>query len=435
MPIDGTGAAGGPGRPDGAARRRSVLARLGPVSVGTLVMALCSYLTLIVAARVLGAERYAPFAVVWTLVFIVGPGLFAPIEQEGARSLAAARAVGRPTRGPVRRTVLRTLALSGALLLVLLLTRGLLARQMGLSGALVAALAVSLLGVGVGHACRGVLAGSGRLRAYGAGLAAEGLLRIGGALALGLGGQRSAWLFAVLAGAPAGAGAVVGALDRGSSTLALTAGGTGEPAAPPGRSGLAALVVAAFSAQLLINVGPVAVAMLAGPEDDAAAGRLLAGLVLTRIPLLALAAGQTVLLPHLAELVARDRMLEVRTLVGRLAVTCLGLAMVGGVIAAAVGPATVRLLFGPDFNLSALDMALLVVAVMAYCAAHLLGMALISQRRAATLAWCWLAGVAAALIVLAVVPGLVLRVEVSLVAGCTVSALLTAWAALDARKQ
>jgi O-antigen/teichoic acid export membrane protein len=440
MPRDG--ATGGEPDPSpgsdhqgGASRRRSIISLFGPVSAGTLVLALCSYLTLVVAARILGAERYAPFAVVWTLVFIVGPGLFAPIEQEGARGIAASRALGRPIRRPVRRTLLRTAALSGVLIVVLLLTGGELERRLGLSAALVWALAVSLLGVGVGHACRGILAGSGRLRAYGAGLAAEGLLRIGGALALGLGGQRSAWLFAVLAGAPAGGGAILGALARGSPATAGNVEGREEPAEVNGRSTLPALVVAAISAQLLINVGPVAVAVLAGPEDDAAAGKLMAGLVLTRIPLLALAAGQTVLLPHLAGLVARKREQELRALMTRLVGGCFVVAVVGTLIAAAVGPAAVRLLFGPDFDLSALDMALLVVAVMAYCAAHLLGLALISQRRPTTLACCWLTGIAVALGVLVVLPGLVLRVEAALVAGCLVSALLTGRAALDARER
>ena len=85
---------------------------IAPVAAGLIVLGITAYGFLIVAARSLGAERYAPLAVLWALVFLIGPGVFVPLEQELARAISARQATGRTSEHLVRMA-----ALAGTLLL------------------------------------------------------------------------------------------------------------------------------------------------------------------------------------------------------------------------------------------------------------------------------------------------------------------------------
>ncbi|MEA2685075.1 MAG: hypothetical protein QOE93_270, partial [Actinomycetota bacterium] len=64
------------------------------VAAGLVVLGLTAYAFLVIAARALGPEAYAPLSALWAIVFLVGPGCFVPLEQELARSLAARGAAG-----------------------------------------------------------------------------------------------------------------------------------------------------------------------------------------------------------------------------------------------------------------------------------------------------------------------------------------------------
>ena len=61
---------------------------------------------LVLSARALGHEAYAPLSVLWALVFLVGPGFFLPIEQEIGRALAARRSASvTPTTNTEAETI------------------------------------------------------------------------------------------------------------------------------------------------------------------------------------------------------------------------------------------------------------------------------------------------------------------------------------------
>ena len=64
------------------------------VGVGLLVAGVTACGFLVVSARALGKTEYAPLSVLWSLVFLAGPGFFLPLEQEVSRALAARRARG-----------------------------------------------------------------------------------------------------------------------------------------------------------------------------------------------------------------------------------------------------------------------------------------------------------------------------------------------------
>ena len=58
--------------------RSSLPGAIVPMAAGVVVLGFTAYGFLIVTARTLGPERYAPLSVLWALVFLVGPGLFYP---------------------------------------------------------------------------------------------------------------------------------------------------------------------------------------------------------------------------------------------------------------------------------------------------------------------------------------------------------------------
>src|ERR671910_1998843 len=78
-----------------AARRRNPLpSGTAAVGVGLIVAGVSAYGFLFVADKALSKTEYSPLGALWSLVFLAGPGLFLPFEQEISRALAERRARG-----------------------------------------------------------------------------------------------------------------------------------------------------------------------------------------------------------------------------------------------------------------------------------------------------------------------------------------------------
>src|SRR4029450_6797995 len=75
-----------------AARRRNPLpSGTAAVGVGLIVAGLSAYGFLFVANIALSDPESSPLGALWSLVFLAGPGLFLPFEQEISRALAERR--------------------------------------------------------------------------------------------------------------------------------------------------------------------------------------------------------------------------------------------------------------------------------------------------------------------------------------------------------
>ena len=59
------------------------------VSSGLLINGVSAYIFISIASRDLGAEMYTPLGMLWALSFLLGPGIFHPLEQQTARSIAS----------------------------------------------------------------------------------------------------------------------------------------------------------------------------------------------------------------------------------------------------------------------------------------------------------------------------------------------------------
>jgi O-antigen/teichoic acid export membrane protein len=409
-----------------AARRSAVLDLLPrgtlPVAAGLLVSGLTSYGFLAIAARALGPVRYAPVSVLWTLVFLAAPGIFLPLEQEVGRAVSARRAQGLGGRS----VVLRATAAGGVVAVVVAMAavaaRGpLVSRLFDGDQLLLVGFVLAMLAYLAYFVVRGLLAGSGAFGAYAALISAEGLVRVLACGALAAVGIHVAGAYGLIVGLPCLVGVGVGlSLGRGLMR-------PGPPAHWAEIShAVGFLVAGSVLGQFLVNVGPLAVKVLAGNADQAAAGTFLNGLLMARIPLFFFQAVQAALLPALAAQAARGQLAEFRHGLLRLVFGVAAVAAVAVAGSALLGPWVVSHLFGAAYQIGHLDMALLSASSGLYMVALALVQGVIALAGHRLVPLGWLVGVVGFLVVVSVLtalgqPGIMLRVELALVAGSLAS--------------
>jgi len=397
-----------------ASRLRATVPEGTPaVGIGLIILGITAYAFLVISARALGPERYAALSATWALVFLVGPGFFLPLEQEVGRALSA-----RAARGVGAAPLVRRAALAGGVLVVVLtaltvvISPALLEHLFDDQVLLVVALAGAFFAYFAEHLVRGILAGAKLFNRYGLVLGVEGVCRLGACVVLALVGVKTAGPYGLaIALAPIAAAAAAARPAR----AALLPG----PEAEWGElsRALGYLLAGSLLAQLLVNAGPLAVKILAGPGEESLTGHFLAGLVITRVPLFLFQAVQAAILPRLSGLAAAGRHADFRTGLGRLLLVVAvigGLAIVGALIA---GPLAVRVLFGSEFKLSRLDLTYLAAGSAAYMLSLALAQALIALSAYARVAAAWAVGVVVFFIVTFAVSGLLFRVELGFLAG------------------
>ena len=148
---------------------------------------------------------------------------------------------------------------------------------------------------------------------------------------------------------------------------------------------------------MLVNAGPVIIQLLATPAERARAGAFLAALVLVRIPVFLFTAVQPSFLPAMATHSAVDRKANFVALTRRVLTTCLVLTVVSTVVAAALGPVLIRLLFGFRDGVGAVTFLAMGVSVGLYLVAMILAQALLGRGMHAWTTAGWLIGLAAML--------------------------------------
>jgi O-antigen/teichoic acid export membrane protein len=394
------------------------------VAVGLGVYGLASYAYLTVSGRALGVALFAPLSVLWTLLNAVGIGLFLPLEQELGRTTASLRA-RRRGNGPAVRAVLATggALLAGVAVVCLVAWPALEARLFHGHAVLVPLLVGGLAGMAVAYAARGLLAGNSRYPAYGAQLAVDGVLRVGGA-----------GLLAVLGVREVGAYALVLVLAPLLSVLVTTrrAGlvAPGEATDAVGlRRAVVALVLASLASQLLANVGPIIVQLRAAPDEQVLTAQFTAALTVARVPVFMFAAVQAVLLPGLAALRGAGDLAGFRRRLGLVTAVTAGLAAAGTLAVWAWGDALVPLLFGDAFSVASVGRGAVTLIALSgglFMLAQVAAQALLALSGDRAVGTGWGVGLVA-LVLTAVVPGPVTTVAaVALVVGSAVALLALA---------
>lgn len=384
-----------------------------PVGAGLVIAGATAYGFLILTGRVLGPERYAALSALWAVIFVAAPGFFFPIEQEVGRALSDRRARGVGGGPLVRRALLAAGAMAAVVVLATLtIGRPLTNSLFDNDGVLLAAFLVGVVGYAFELTARGTLSGNGRFAPYGVLLGTEGIFRLGAAVVLALIGVKTVGAYGMLVGVAPIVSLLV-ALPRQRGLV------TPGPDAPWSElsAALGFLLIGSFLMQLLVNAGPIAVKLLATEAEDELAGRFLAGLVLTRVPLFLFQAVQAALLPKLAGLAASGRKADFRTGLRRLLIVVIAIGALAILGAFLVGPPLLRLLFSSEFRLGRRDLTMLATASAGFMLAQALSQALIALEGHARTALGWFVAIATFTVITALGNDLLLRVELGLVAG------------------
>ncbi len=308
------------------------------------------------------------------------------MEQEICRASVSRQSEGRGDRPAVVRGAQVGAILALALLGGVALGAGpLQSHFFDGSASLVAALALGLVGYYCMHLSWGVLASHRRFRGYGIVSGSEGLFRLA--------------LCAILLPLGASSLGVYGLAIGLAPLLAAYAGwrAQGVPlsiAQPepwrPTTQAIAFLVGASFLRVALLMIGPVVVQFLAGRgAGRGEAGRYLAALALTRVPLFIFGAVLVALLPRLSQLVAEGaRQAFARVLTGASLLVAMTFAAACGIIEV-VGPRLLIFFFGASYALPAGDLIRLTAGCGLYVLAVLLSYGLIAAggHHWTTLAW------------------------------------------------
>ncbi|MEM9200838.1 MAG: hypothetical protein AAGC53_04235 [Actinomycetota bacterium] len=305
------------------------------------------------ARRAVGDEAYGGLAVTWALVYILGPGLFQPLEQELARATAA-----RGARGDGSAPVLYQAARVGAVALAVVFVGILISWPLGLAGMLdhrvdlLIALLLGLAAFAFAELARGILSGRHLFEAYGRYFAFEGGSRMLIAAVLTVIGIEVVGIYALTLAAAFVIG-TVGAAYR--VRPFVRPGPPSHMAELTPAMGL--LLATSISEAFLLNVGPVAVSIVGDELGDEAPGVFLNGLIISRIPLFFFQAVKASLLPNLTARATEGDLDGFREVQLRL-VAAVAVVAVGSTAAITViGPWLIDLLFNDE--LSGQDMALL----------------------------------------------------------------------------
>jgi O-antigen/teichoic acid export membrane protein len=397
----------------------------GPVwlAAGLVLGGAGAYGYLALAGRAMGPQRFASLGVLWTVVNIVGPGLFAPMELEMSRALAHRNGLGQGGLPLYTQALRVTLACLAGAAVVLAVAAPFVTGPLYDGSVLL--LLWTLLSTGLialASLSRGVFASTGRLTRYGVQLVVEGAVRVLLAAAALVAGIRSPDAFG---------GFLVVAL---AVAVLVTFRGP-RPFLAPGppadarelTTRLALLLGTSLLSYGLVNAGPILVKLLAGPGEQRAAGVFLSGLQVARVPLFGFAAVSVVMLPRLAAAyAARDLDRYRRTLALELGLVA-GVSAAGVAGSAALGPWVVRSFFGPEFVLGRVDLTLLALGSGLYMLGLALGQALLAVESHAAGLKGWAVGIVGLAAVTAAVPGLELRVAWGFVGGSAAAVLAMAW--------
>lgn len=398
---------------------------LGPLTglrstgAGVVGAGLCTYGFLSLAGRVLGPAEFAPVSALWALVFVVGPGLFLPLQQEVGRLLASQRA----SRGGGRaRRLVGTVGgvlVAAVVVATLAFADPVVDRLFAGREALLWCFLASVGAYAVSFLARGTVTGLGDFPGYGALVFGEAAVRLVIAVAATLAGARSPTAYGVaIAASPLLATLLVTRLGRRTRLTPGVHVDRGRVVVAMGW-----LTSGSMLAQLVANGGPVLVQAASAPGADAAA-IFLSALVIARLPLFLFQAVQATMLPNFARLAAHEEHERFRAGVRRLVQICLLLVVLATAGAALLGPWVVALLFGEGFEVARRTITLLAGASCIYLLATALVNVGVAAGRHHLATWCWAAGAVCFVLVAAVVPDVLLRAELSYLAGSTAAALV-----------
>ncbi len=352
---------------------------------------------------------YTPLGMLWALSFLLGPGIFHPLEQQTARSIAS-------RFGEETTPVFKAASIVGGIATLLIvicalcfnswLTEDIFSDQRSLLIAII----LVVIGLGSAHLVKGVLAGTGRFKNYSRYLIGEGLGRLLVTAILVIFASGEVWMYGLALGLSPFIG-ISAALFRQKDLIK-----PGPKVKAKEISGsLGVLLIASLATAMVLNVSPLTVELLAEPNQKEEPGKFLNALLIARIPLFFFQAVQAALLPRLSQLMASKELEKFKHELMRL----LGFVTVFGAcflfLIAVSGQWVTRIAFGSEYEISRQDMTLLAISSVGLMYALSLTQGLLALHRQGYSAAAWVSGIATFPATIFLGDDLFLRVEVALI--------------------
>jgi len=384
-------------------------ARSTAVAAAFIVSGLTSYITLATSKRTLSPSDFGQFAVFWSAAFFVAAIAASPNEQELARSLAVrfARGVpGYPELVSALRSALIAICLAVAVCLAAAFS-GLFGDTM--EGGVLAALLLLVVGESLAALVRGEMAA--RLDTFGlvCVVAGQGIVRAVATLIVGIAtGSLVLVCFGVALSIIVPAAFLPRLYRRrfARPDAPSPAYEVGFSVAAGGFSGAGVRRLAlAMPPRALFAIGtPILAELIAGDDQTALVGDVLAALSLTSAPVLVAAALQVVLLPEFSTLAERGHLIEIRRQLWIVITSVLTGCVLVTAVTLVFGVRSLELLFGPSPGIDATSLSLMALGAGLLFLANLLSPISVAVRNYTAVTVAWTLG-ALVLIVVGFAPG------------------------------
>ncbi|MFG1924789.1 lipopolysaccharide biosynthesis protein [Cryptosporangium sp. NPDC048952] len=383
------------------ARLRALLGSAASVGAGYLVLGGAGYLFLAVASRTFDETAYSALTSVYLLVNIIGPGLFAAVEQETSRNVSTRLARGEDPRPVVRQLGMLSAGLfAGIAVITLALTPVLLPDVLHGNVVLLVGLLIASASYAVVSVTRGNFGGRHAFGRYGTSVGTEGTVRLVAGVVLAV--------LALAGAAVAGASSLYGLVFcvapavavaltarwftsdlRGGRSVADVGPGVAAPIGPLIRS--TGLLTVAWGLSLAIaNAAPVVVSALS--TDDAVIAAFASAVVLARIPLFVFQGAQSLVLPSFARAAATADSGALRRAVRPALLLVAAVGALAILVSAVLGHWLGRIAFGPTFTSSNALVTALMVGTVAGMAVQIVQPALLALGRHRWVAGGWVIG-------------------------------------------
>jgi O-antigen/teichoic acid export membrane protein len=373
-----------------AIRLRPAIGQPVQMAAGLLLFGIAGYVFVALTGHTLDKAEANLALAFYFLVNVLGPGIFAALEQVVSRASSAALAAGKPLGPALIRCNRAGVGLVVVVLAILLVLSPVMVTAT-LHGDWVVFLEVLMapvIAAGL-HLVRGLLAGHQRFGGYAGTLAVEGGARLVFSVVLAAAGANGAWVFGLGYLAASVASGIAGLvwLRRGSPIM-VTRRFTATANHPPLAKSLAALAMATLFSQLLPNIAPLVVTSRL-PADSAVALAFGQAAVIARIPLLVFFPIQTMLLPRLTTAVTRGELGVVARQIRLTLLAIAGLGALGVAVFVPLGPWVLRILFGTTTELGTSILVLLALstAVLLLASAGQPALVALGRDRVVTAGW------------------------------------------------
>lgn len=378
------------------------------VALATVIAAISGYLVLLLAARGLGADGYAAFAVFWAAYGLV-TGTQNGQLQETTRAVRGARMNDGPTGGarPMRLNAIFGAVLAVAVAVTAIGWAATVFESYRLESVALLSLGVAAFGIYAGLG--GALSGLGRWGPFATLLIIDALIRL------------TLTVVAVAAGWGLGAFLIITVAGTVSTAIVLVSlrparealGVRGDVATRELARNTVTAMAAALASAILVMGFPVLIKLSTSGDLDSAAGAVILAVTLTRAPLLVpLNSFQGALISRFVE--RRDRLLA--ALAVPLAVV-VAVGVVGAAAAWLLGPWLLENIFGGDYRLSGVTVAALTAGAVAMAVLTLTGAMALAAGRHRLYAAGWWVATAVSVGLLFIPADLEVRVPVALIAG------------------